>query len=1020
MADDVLRLTVDLVDNASPQLARIRGQMQTLGSSEVANALRTTTERVKDLRERFEPFGEDLKKASEEFIPPFIRGIGGMATGFLALGIAAERGVDKIKGFTEQLTSLNRLQRQTGVEAAQLKSDIETAYRGGIDTREMEESLKRFSAIQADLMRPNSRLRQQILVETKDEFRDRMRFLLDEMAHATGGARLELAKKIAEMQAEAVPGIEGAENRRRMYARLGLPDLGTVHEEFKTVSQEMIRAQEAQIHNAEEFERTSRSIETHWKHIQDAWTSKGLDLILGTLHKIDDLVKTWEEKGFFQVLKDTGVVGPPAAPNAPGARRGIIPRGQGAPVDLGESGAVVGPTAEPRPSGARRGIIPRGQRGTFDIPQHQEGGFIPRDQFAMLHAGEMIQPAEGVKEIKKQTVETEKLTEQMKRLTDLLEQGFGIGGRGGPSGGLGGGAGGGGVSGGLGGLGGRGGRAGGRGGSGTGLGATGPDAPINIPPGTGGTLPFPPAGQNAPGVGPIIQTPWGPMPAGTSPLPGGAGGAKPPMGWPDEGKAAAPGAMMKTPWGAMPGPGGGHRLGGPGDSNFPAGGAVTGGASGLNESEFNKAFKGTALEGKAGAVAAEANKHNIPPNVFAGIIAEETGFGKNTKFNNVAGMMDKNSPNMTAKQRFESIDQGIAAAADLAGRRYNENKRDIAAMGRVWAPPGAANDPNRGNAGWPGAVTKFSQRFAAPAAAGAVPSGEYEGVGGYNFAGSQRARAMGIDIAAGQGMQKFATGIPEGQGPASITANRYAGTDIAGFLGDLHAAGAPLGDFSGVYANRNKRGGGGPSQHAYGNAVDIETGFGSGPDNSRKLWEWAQKNPEKFAEIQAQHSMRNLDTTSGASMHDWGHFEWTPTGRRGTALADNRGISNNRWPSGGVIEGIDDEKVRDEEYERKSQAQIEYDRGKYHSDGAGYGYGGFRPSIGVGPRNAPRDRGEMDRSLSHTVTGTGKISVDVNAPKGTNVKASGGGLFKKTEVKRQTQMDTAAKRAEPATMGADQ
>jgi hypothetical protein len=25
--------------------------------------------------------------------------------------------------------------------------------------------------------------------------------------------------------------------------------------------------------------------------------------------------------------------------------------------------------------------------------------------------------------------------------------------------------------------------------------------------------------------------------------------------------------------------------------------------------------------------------------------------------------------------------------------------------------------------------------------------------------------------------------------------------------------------------------------------------------------------------------MRNLDTSSGAGMHDWGHFEWTPTGR---------------------------------------------------------------------------------------------------------------------------------------------
>jgi hypothetical protein len=62
----------------------------------------------------------------------------------------------------------------------------------------------------------------------------------------------------------------------------------------------------------------------------------------------------------------------------------------------------------------------------------------------------------------------------------------------------------------------------------------------------------------------------------------------------------------------------------------------------------------------------------------------------------------------------------------------------------------------------------------------------------------------------------------------------------------------------------------------------------------------------------------------------------------------------------------------------------------------------------------------MDRSMQHRVTGTGKISVDVNAPKGTNVRAHGGGLFKHVDVHRQTQMDRAPKRAEPATMGADQ
>jgi hypothetical protein len=71
-------------------------------------------------------------------------------------------------------------------------------------------------------------------------------------------------------------------------------------------------------------------------------------------------------------------------------------------------------------------------------------------------------------------------------------------------------------------------------------------------------------------------------------------------------------------------------------------------------------------------------------------------------------------------------------------------------------------------------------------------------------------------------------------------------------------------------------------------------------------------------------------------------------------------------------------------------------------------------------QDSQSDRGAMDRSMQHNVTGTGKISVDVNAPKGTNVRAQGGGLFKQTEVRRQTQMDRAPKRGEPATMGTDQ
>jgi hypothetical protein len=55
------------------------------------------------------------------------------------------------------------------------------------------------------------------------------------------------------------------------------------------------------------------------------------------------------------------------------------------------------------------------------------------------------------------------------------------------------------------------------------------------------------------------------------------------------------------------------------------------------------------------------------------------------------------------------------------------------------------------------------------------------------------------------------------------------------------------------------------------------------------------------------------------------------------------------------------------------------------------------------------DRGGLDRSLlggsmTHLIEGTGKLSVDVSAPAGTGVRASGGGLFKHVEMNRQTQM----------------
>ena len=58
---------------------------------------------------------------------------------------------------------------------------------------------------------------------------------------------------------------------------------------------------------------------------------------------------------------------------------------------------------------------------------------------------------------------------------------------------------------------------------------------------------------------------------------------------------------------------------------------------------------------------------------------------------------------------------------------------------------------------------------------------------------------------------------------------------------------------------------------------------------------------------------------------------------------------------------------------------------------------------------ADRDQLDKSQAANGKVTGEGKISVDVNAPKGTKVGAEGKGIFKDVEINRQTQMEPARK-----------
>ena len=129
-----------------------------------------------------------------------------------------------------------------------------------------------------------------------------------------------------------------------------------------------------------------------------------------------------------------------------------------------------------------------------------------------------------------------------------------------------------------------------------------------------------------------------------------------------------------------------------------------------DEEIFKKSFKGSTLEPHYQTVKSASEKYGVPYNLAAGIMAHETGYGKNVKYNNPAGLMDPKTK-MQKKMRFDTPEAGIDAAVRTIGKNYERGGRTIEGMAKRYAPVGAANDPGGLNKHWPSSVQKLSDKF---------------------------------------------------------------------------------------------------------------------------------------------------------------------------------------------------------------------------------------------------------------------------------------------------------------------
>jgi methyl-accepting chemotaxis protein len=247
----LMKLTVSLVDNATPQLGRIKSAMQGLGSSEAHAAIRHTSEHAKNLGEHIGKLGHDVEHVAKHLLPSFVTGIAGVGTGFLALELATDKTVDSVKEFSKELSQLDRVAKQTGVSAGQVKEMMETFQRGGVDAGQAKQNIAGLAAAMGDLTRVGSELRQKLVKGAGLEHAEEMqRWLvglsgkdISQFANEVKQKSDEIYQNMVEHQkrlgaTSEAAAARAADARKSFLEAFGAPDLIQVMEKFTKMSAE--------------------------------------------------------------------------------------------------------------------------------------------------------------------------------------------------------------------------------------------------------------------------------------------------------------------------------------------------------------------------------------------------------------------------------------------------------------------------------------------------------------------------------------------------------------------------------------------------------------------------------------------------------------------------------------------------------------------------------------------------------------------------------------------------------------
>jgi lysozyme len=116
----------------------------------------------KELAEIFGTLGGGFAKAGEA-LGPFVRNVGLAGAGILAIGFAADKSLRSINALADRMKSIGRLSEATGVHGAQIEAMRRTMRESQIDEGEADRLIEDLAKAQQDISRPNSQVRIKLL-----------------------------------------------------------------------------------------------------------------------------------------------------------------------------------------------------------------------------------------------------------------------------------------------------------------------------------------------------------------------------------------------------------------------------------------------------------------------------------------------------------------------------------------------------------------------------------------------------------------------------------------------------------------------------------------------------------------------------------------------------------------------------------------------------------------------------------------------------------------------------------------